>query len=143
MSARYVRVDYIAASTGQAVRFARVAIGKRFVPERNWSYGASFGVRDLGSLDFSPRGVLLRRRGAKLRTVSLTFSSLRKDEVEATTRPLLEYLGNTEMVALLTDPAVDAQLGSRAYFGPLVGDLAHVRRNATASEAKLNLVGIF
>ena len=63
--------------------------------------------------------------------------------MEATTRPMLEYLGNTEMVALLTDPAADAQIASRAYFGPLVGDLAHVRRNAVAYEAKINLVSIF
>lgn len=143
VAARTVRLDYVATGAGQAVRFARVVIGKRFVPERNFSYGASVGVRDLGSLDFSPRGVLLRRRGAKLRTVSLGFPNMRKDEVEGVTRPLLEYLGNTEMVALLTDPAADAQIASRAYFGPLVGDLAHVRRNAVAYEAKLNLVSIF
>ena len=75
------------------MRASRVVIGKRVQPGRNFSYGAGFGVKDLGSVDFSRRGVLLRSRGAKLRTGSLTFSNLKKDEAEQVFKPLLEYLG--------------------------------------------------
>lgn len=141
-AARYYRLRF-GGLGASPVTIARVVIGKRILLERNFGYGAAFGVRDLGSLDFSARGVMLRRRGAKLRTVGLTFSSVRKDEVEATVQPLLEQLGNTEMVGLVVDPAADAQRQNRCYFGPLVGDLGTTRRNAVAYEAKANLVSIF
>lgn len=143
VTARYIRLTYAATSTGRSVRLARLVIGKRIQLERNFSYGAAFGVRDLGSLDFSARGVLLRRRGAKLRTVSLTFSHVRKDEVESVTKPLLEQIGNTEMVAIVTDPAANPQLQNRCYFGPLVGDLSHTWVKAASFEAKTNCVSIF
>lgn len=139
---RYVRFSF-AGLAGAAVQVAIAVVGKRIQLERNFSFGAGFGVKDLGSLDFNRRGIMLRQRGAKLRTVALTFSNIRKDEVEATTKPLLEQLGNTELVAVLTDPAADAQRQNRAYLGPLVGDLSHVWRKATAWEAKINLVSVF
>jgi hypothetical protein len=121
----------------------RVVIGKRIQLERNFSYGAGFGVRDLGGVDFTRRGVLVRQRGKKLRTVGLSFAHVRKDEVESITKPLIEQVGNTEMIALLTDPVADAQRQNRAYFGPLVGDLGHAWRNAAGFEARVNLVSVF
>ena len=142
MPSRYYRLR-LAGLAGTPVSVARLVIGRRLRLERNFANGGSFGVRDLGTLDFSPRGVLLRRRGAKLRTLALTFSNVRKDEVEASTKPLLERIGNTEMVGLVVDPAEDPQRQNRCYFGPLVGDLGQTRRNAVAWEAKTNLVSIF
>jgi hypothetical protein len=139
---RYVRFVFTLPTAG-VVQASRAVIGSRILLERNFSFGAAFGVRDLGSFDFSRRGVPLRTRGAKLRTLGLSFSSIRKDEVEASTKPLLEQVGNTEMIALITDPAVDAQRENRCYFGPLVGDLSHTWRNAAAFEAKVNIVSIF
>jgi hypothetical protein len=139
---RYLRLMFDYGSSA-AIEVARVVVGKRIELQRNFGYGAGFGVRDLGSLDFSARGVLMRRRAKKLRTVSLTFSNARKDEVEATVKPLLEQIGNTEMVALITDPAADAQRQNRCYFGPLLGDLSAVWRNAAAFETKINMVSIF
>lgn len=141
--ARYVSINFASLNATDYVQFSRMVIGQRFQPERNFSYGGSFGVRDLGALDFSRRGVLQRTRGKKLRTAGLTFSNLRKDEVEARTKPLLEQIGNTEMIALVTDPTVSTQLIGRSYFGPLLGDLSQVQRNAVAWEAKANLVSIF
>jgi hypothetical protein len=143
VTARYFQIILYAGAAAKSVRLARIVIGKRIQLDRNFGYGGAFGVRDLGSLDFSARGVLLRRRAKKLRTVGLIFSNVRKDEVEATTKPLLEQIGNTEMIALLTDPAADAQRQNRAYFGPLVGDLGHIQRNAAGWETKVNLVSIF
>ena len=83
------------------------------------------------------------RRGVRLRTVSLTFSSIRKDEAEAQVRPLLEQIGNTDMVALCIDPTVDAQRQNRCSYGPLVGDVQLKWRNAAAWEAAINQVSIF
>lgn len=143
ITARYIRLTYGAGSAAQSVRLSRIVIGRRVQLNRNFGYGAGFGVRDLGSLDFARRGVLLRTRGAKLRTVSMTFSAIRKDEAEASVRPLLEAVGNTEMVALCFDPAVDAQRQNRCSYGPFVGDLQLKWRNAAAWEAALNQVSIF
>lgn len=129
--------------SGVSVRVARAVIGTRIQLDRNFSFGGAFGVRDLGSLDFNRRGVMSRNRGKKMRTLGLTFSHISKDEVEAMTKPLIEQIGNTEMIALVTDPAVDAQRQNRCYYGPLVGDLSNTWRNARAWEAKINLVSIF
>ena len=143
VGARYLSLDYTALTAGRYLRISRVVVGRRVQLARNFSYGANLGVRDLGSLDFSPRGVLQRRRGAKLRTAALTFSSVYQDELETTTKPLLELIGNTDMLGLVLDPDADAQRINRCYFGPLVGDLGHTRRNAVAWETKVNLVSIF
>ena len=142
VTARYVRVELPSNFDG-LIQASRLIIGKRIQLERNFSFGAALGVRDLGSLDFSRRGVLIRNEGKKLRTVGLTFSNINKDEVETLTKPLLEEIGNTKMIALVTDPAPHAQRQNRCYFGSLVGDLGHVQRNARGWEAKVNMVSIF
>ena len=94
--------------------------------------GAALGVRDFGSLDFSNRAVLLRRYAKKLRSVGLTFASAYKDEVEAQIMPLLEEIGGTDCIALITDPAADAMRQRRMYYGPLVGEIGTIWRNAAA-----------
>lgn len=142
-TARYLRLSFAGLNAGDEVHVGRLVAGQRIQPQRNFSTGGSFGIRDLGGVDFSARGVLLRRRGAKLRTAGLTFSSLFRDEIEAATKPLLERIGNTEPVALVTDPTPDPMRQSRCYFGTLVGDVGHVQRRATAFEAKINMVSIF
>lgn len=142
-AARYVDIYFYKAASTIAVTVSRVVIGKRIALERNFTFGASFGVKDLGSLDFSARAVLMRRRAKKLRTLGLTFSSIHKDELESLTKPLLEQIGNTEMIAVVTDPTADAQRQNRCYFGPLVGDLGQTWRKADAFEAKVNVVSIF
>src|SRR3546814_4128372 len=62
-------------ASARAMRAARLAIGARIQLDRNFAFGGTFGVHDLGSFDFSPRGVLLRRRSKKLRTVNIGFRS--------------------------------------------------------------------
>lgn len=140
---RYIRIWFFDVPSGGEVEIARIVAGKCIALSRNFSFGAGLGVRDLGSLDFSRRGVLRRSRGAKLRTCQLTFSNVSKDEVEAVTKPLLERIGNTEMVAVVTDPSADPQRQNRCYYGPLVGDLGHTWRKANLFEAKINVVSIF
>ena len=141
---RYWRIDIRDAGGASVdVSVARLVMGARILLERNFSFGAALGVRDLGKLDVSRRGVLLRTRGAKLRTAALNFANVRKDEVEATVKPLLERIGNTEIVALVTDPAADTQRQNRCYCGPLVGDLSVTWRNAAAWETKALVLSLF
>ena len=140
---RYIQLTFSGYGSGGFIQVARALIGTRIQPTRNFSYGAARGVQDLGSLEYSARGALLRRRAKKLRTVTLTFSSLYKDEVEQQTARLMEGIGITEMIALVTDPDPHAERQSRCFFGPLVGDLSHTWRNAAAWEAKVSLVSAF
>ncbi|NLS25702.1 hypothetical protein S2M10_06720 [Sphingomonas sp. S2M10] len=141
-TARYVRLRWLAPSSGQSIRIARVVVGARFQPAINFEYGAQFGVRDLGSLDVNARGVLLRHRGKKLRTVSINFPALTRQEAEGVAQKMLEQVGNTECIALCTDPAADAERQSRCYFGPLVGDLGRTWATAAGHKVPVNLLGI-
>ncbi|MES1985473.1 MAG: hypothetical protein V4461_11020 [Pseudomonadota bacterium] len=140
-SARYIYVS-IGNVSDAAVTVARLVIGQRIQLARNFQFGAAFGVRDLGSVDFSVRGVLLRRRGAKLRSIGLTFGAVHKDEVEAIVHPLIEQVGLTEPLALVTDLDPDEQRQNRMYFGPLVGDLGTIWAKASGFEWRANLVSL-
>lgn len=141
ISGRYVRFGF-SALTG-AIQIGRVVVGQRIVLERNFSFGGAFGIRDFGSLELSNRAVLLRRRAPKRRTVGISFSAARRDEVEATIMPLVEQLGGTDCMALVTDPAPDPMRERRCYFGPLTGELGAIWRNAAAWEWRVNLLSLF
>lgn len=140
-ASRYIRLT-IGAISGAAVTVGRVVIGQRIQLHRNFQFGAAFGVRDLGSFDFSVRGVPLRRRGEKLRSVGLTFPHVHRDEIEAQIAPLLERIGNTDVIALVTDPDAHEQRQNRMYLGPMVGDLGYVWSRAGGFEARCNVVGL-
>ena len=139
---RYLQLT-LANSSASTFQVSRIAVGARIALSRNFVFGGAIGVRDLGSLDFSRRGVLMRARGAKLRTASLTFSNVLKSEVEAAVEPLIEQVGNTEPVAIITDPSADPMRERRCFFGQLVGDLGNTWRNAAAWEWKANVVSLF
>lgn len=141
-ASRYWRVVISSMSASDYVQLSRAVLSRRFVPERNFVFGGAFGVRDFGKVDFSSRAVMLRRTAPKFRTVGVSFANARKDEVEATIRPLLELVGGTAPIALVTDPATDAQRENRIYFGPLVGDLGVVQRNAAGWEWRCNMVSL-
>ncbi len=141
-TARYFALSFTTGSAGNAVRFARIVVGKRYQPGIGFEYGAQLGVRDLGNMDVSARGVLLRHRGRKLRTVSLNFPSQTKPEAEGAAMTLLEYAGNTECLALCVNPVPDPMRQTRCHFGPLVGDLSNTWRTAAAWEWRVNLLGV-
>lgn len=138
---RYIRLVFGSLSSA-AVTVARVVIGKRFQPSINFKFGATFGVRDLGSLDFSVRGVLLRRYGAKLRTTGLTFPHEHRDKIEAIVQPLFERIGNTDCIAMVTDPDAHAERQKRMYFGPLIGDLESIFARPGGFEWRANMIGM-
>lgn len=140
-AARHVRLNFTALG-GAALQIALVAIGKRFQPARNYSYGAAFGVRDLGQLDYSPRGVVLHRAGAKLRGMGLAFAALRREEVEETLQRLFEVVGNTDPLVLVSDPDPHPQRQNRMGIGHLTGNLGSVHRVPGAFEAEVNFVAV-
>lgn len=140
-SARYVRLLFQGLA-GATLQIAMIAIGRRFQPERNYSFGAAFGVRDLGELDYSPRGVVLHRRGRKLRGMGLTFRSLRRDELEGRLQRLFEQIGNTDPIVLVSDPTPDLHLQNRMGIGHLTGNLGSIHRVPGAFQAEINFVAV-
>jgi len=138
-ASRYWRIVVSSLATNY-LQAARAVLGARFVPQRNFGYGGAFGVRDYGGADFSNRAVLLRRKSNKRRTLALTFSSVYRDEVEAMVSQLLETLGVTDPIGLVTDPTANAQLENRMYFGLLTGELGAIWRNAVGWEWKAQLI---
>lgn len=139
--ARYVRLTFSAIDNA-GVQVSRVVLGQRVQLARNFRFGAAFGVRPLGSVDFGRRGVLLRQRGARLRGVGISFGHVYRDEVEQTIQPLLERCGNDEALAIVTDPDADAERQQRMYFGFLTGDLGTVWARPGGFQADFNLVAI-
>ncbi len=140
-AARHVRLNFSVLGTA-ALQIALVAVGQRFQPARNYAYGAAFGVRDLGVIDYSPRGVVLRRPGAKLRGMGLTFQALRREEVEDSLQRLFETVGNTEPVVLVSHPAAHPQRQNRMGIGHLTGNLGTIHRVPGAYQAEVNFVAV-
>lgn len=140
-AARYWRFTIGGLGTGAAT-IARLVLGRRIQLDKNVVYGAGFGVRDLGAVDFSRRGVLLRQRGKKLRTINVTYPAATRAEVESYVHPLLEELGNTEPLAFILDPDADAQRQNRIWFGPMIGDLGTVWQNPAGFEWRANIVDL-
>jgi hypothetical protein len=141
VQARYWRLAIYMYGGGQ-LTVGRLVMGARLQLERNFAFGAAFGVRDLGNVQFSTSGVLLRRRAAKLRTLGLTFPSVRRDEVEARVQPLIEQAAGQEPIALCIDPDPHAQRQKRCYFGNLIGDLGTIWTRASGFEWRANLVDL-
>jgi hypothetical protein len=142
-SYRYVRLRFAGFSAAfNLLSIGRVVLGERLQLDRGFAFGAGFGLRDFGQVDFSPQAVLLRRRAPKLRTVGLTFPSVHKDEVEAKVQPLIELAGNQEPIALCTDDAADAMRQRRCYFGPLLGDLGTVWARPNGFEWQARLIDL-
>lgn len=142
VTARWIQFTFLAPSSGFAVKCSRAVIGTRFQPAIGFEYGAEFGVKDLGSLDVNARGVLLRHRGKKLRTLSLNFPSLSREEAESKAQKMLEQLGNSECVALCTNTAPEFERMNRCYYGPLIGDLGRTWVSARGHEVRINLLGL-
>lgn len=140
-ASRYWRFTIGGLAGGKAT-VARVVLGKRIALERNFSFGAAFGVKDTGSIDWSRLGVMLRKRGRKFRTLGLSFAATRRDEVEASVKPLMEALGNTDMVAIVSDPAPDAKRQLRTYYGPCIGDLSAIWRRADMFQWGIDIVSL-
>lgn len=140
-SARYVRLAFSALGTS-AIEVGRVCIGSRITLGRNFTYGAVQSVRPLGSVGFSVRGNLLRRRGAKLRGVGVSCDAVTRAEAEASVLPLLEQVGNDEPVVLCLDPTADDQRQNRIWFGFLQGDLGAVFARVDGFTCQFNVLAV-
>lgn len=127
---------------GLQMEVARLLIGSRFQPGRNFSFGVGRGVSDLGGVEFAPRGAFLRRNAARRRTLGLAWQYLTELEAEQQGLPLLEAVGTTECVLVSLDPDPDPERSRRIYFGPLQGSLGLSWRARDRWEKRLQLVSL-
>lgn len=141
-AARYWRVRLNDPSGTSFKVVGRLVMGNRITLARNFQFGAAFALRELGSADWSAHGVFLRRKAVRLRSVGITFGNVYKDEVENVVHPLVEAIGGTDAIALITDPAAHAQRQNRIFFGPLMGDLGTIWARANGFEWKANCVDL-
>lgn len=139
--ARYVRITFSSLADA-AVEVARVCAGARLQLARNFRFGAAFGVRPLGKVDFTRRGVFSRLRGVKLRGVGISFGHVYRDEVEEQVQPLQERSGNDTTLVIVTDPDAHAQRQNRIYFGFLTGDLGVILARPGGYQCDFNLVAL-
>lgn len=140
-SFRYWRFD-LASLGGAAFEAGRLVVGQSIQLDRNFSFGAVRGVRDTSKLEWSALGVMLRRRGRKLRTLSISFENAYRDEVEQKILPLLEVAGASEPLLIVLDPDAHAERQNRMYFGPIVGDLGVIQRTASGYRWQAELVSL-
>lgn len=127
---------------GRVPEIARLLLGGRYQPARNFSFGVSRGAEDLGEVEHSPRGATFRRRARKLRTLGLSWQMLTQAEAEGFSLPLLEEVGNTEFLLACLDPAPHAQRSRRMYFGNLKGDLSLNWRAHDLFEKRLQMQSV-
>lgn len=140
-AARYLRLTFSGLGL-LPVEVSRVVAGARIQLARNFRFGAGFGVRPLGKVDFTRRGVFARQRGVKLRAVGISFGHIYRDEVEERVQPLLERNGNDETLVIVTDPDAHAQRQQRIFFGFLTGDLGTILARPGGYSCDFNLVAL-
>jgi len=107
----------------------RLVLGRRTAFARNFSFGGGPGVRDLGRMEMSTHGALDRRRGAQARLLAIAWEALTRAEVETTLMPMLESLGRTELLLVVTDPAPHDRRARRMFFGFIAEDIETVQRH--------------
>ena len=139
---RYIRLNFASLGGSVALSVGRVIVGQRITLARNFSFGAVRGVRSQGSTGFSVTGTPLVRRGAKLRTLGLTFNAVYADEVEASVAPLHERCGTDTPIVIITDPDSNAERENRMYFGYLDGSPGTVQARAGSYQADFAMVAV-
>lgn len=139
---RYIKLTFSALSNA-AVQVSRVCVGAAIQLTRNYRLGAAQAVRPLGKLDFSARGVMLRRQGVKLRGLGIGYDAATQAEIETDVLPLFETVGNDAPIVAITDPDADAQLQNRIYYGFLTGDLGAINAKVgNLFTTQINVVAI-
>lgn len=128
--------------SGTQLEAAFLRMGVRYEPARNFDFGLSRGVRDLGEVEFSTRGALLRRAGKRLRLLGISWSFVSADEAERLALPLLERAGNGRFLLACVNSDASGERTRRLYFGPLEGNLGLTWRAHDLFEKRLTLASV-
>jgi hypothetical protein len=142
-ASRYWRIEFGALANAQ-IQIGRLVMGAAILQARNFKFGGEFGIKSLSSSKINDRGVWLRqRRKKRLRTIGISFPATSQDEIETIISPFIETIADDTGVALITNPAPNALIERRAYFGQLIEAPSVTWRNARNWEWRADLVSLF
>lgn len=120
----------------------RLVLGRRTAFARNFSFGVAPGIRDEGRADLAAGGALDRRRAARARTLAIAWQSLSRAEIETSLHPILERVGRTEMMLIVTDPAAAPERARRMFYGFVDEDIETPQRRYDQWEWRTRLVSV-
>lgn len=114
-AATWWRID-IGGHTG-AFQASSLILGAKIEPSHFYNFDWEYGVRDLGSIDFTRFGVVDEQDGAVWRTIDFTLAWQSEAEFEASFRPMAEALGKRGVIYLCFDPEPTIYRQARTYLG--------------------------
>lgn len=117
VAALWWRID-IGGHTG-SFEASSLILGQSIEPSRFYNYDWQYGVRDLGTMDFTRYGVLDEEPGVIFRTVEFTLGWVSEAEYEASFRPLVENAGKRGIVYVVFDPQPSSYRQARTFMGVL------------------------
>lgn len=119
-SARYWRIDIDeTANTDTYVQIGRLVVAPRFTPTYNFAVGATFGFDDGTTVGRSLSRVRYYDDRPKGRTLSLAFENLPDAEAVTVVRDMVEDLGASGQVYVVTDAADTHNLQRRSFLANL------------------------
>lgn len=125
---RWWRID-IGGHTGD-FEAAVLVLGEKRQPANYYNPGWSFGIEDLGDIDFSRWGVVEEQPGLVFRTLNFRLGWLAEEDYETKFRPLVERLGKRGVALWCFDPTPSPYRQAKTYFGWM--------RNAVAATHSAN-----
>lgn len=114
-TATWWRID-IGGHSG-AFQASSLIFGAKIEPTHFYNFDWEYGIRDLGSIDFTRNGVVDEAEGAIWRTIDFTLGWQSEAEFEASFRPMAEALGKRGVVYLCFDPEPTTYRQARTYLG--------------------------
>ena len=115
-TARYWRVEIFDDTNADTyVEIGRLVMAPRFQPSSNMAPGAEFGFLDSTNVGRALSGVRYYDTRPTGRTLSLSLPNLPTNEAVAVARDMLEALGQSGQVYIVTDPS-DTELLQRRSF---------------------------
>lgn len=139
VSARYWRIEIFDSSNADNyVEIGRLVMAPRYQPSYNFSPGAEFGFVDGTVAGRSLSGVRFYDARPKARTLSLQFDVIADAEATTVLRDLLEQVGTSEPLYVVTDPSDTVNLQRRSFLAN-VRQLSGVRY-ASAGYSSLPIV---
>lgn len=96
-----------------------LVLGQKVEPSRFYNWDREFGVKDLGSGEFTSWGVFNEQPGIVMRTIDFTLGWQSETEFEASFRPMIEQLGIRQPLYLVFDPEPHAARQAKTYMGML------------------------
>lgn len=120
VSARYWRIEISDELNADGfIQVGRLVMAPRFVPSYNFAVGAEFGFIDNTTSNKSESGATFFTERPKARALTMAFQNLPDAEAYAVLRDMIENLGTTGQLYLITNALDTESLQRRSFLGRL------------------------